>query len=60
MSSRRVKINEKEGKERVNIYNPLHKTTTWFHFPLKPSAQLRITARSLHPQRLATNLKEKE
>ena len=60
MSSRKVKINERKERKRLNIYNPLHKPIAWFHFCSKPSAQLRFTARSLHPQRLATNVKEKE
>lgn len=50
----------KEGRERLNIYKPLHTNTILFHFPWKPSARLRIIARSLHPQRLPKNLKEKE
>lgn len=53
--SKKKKKHRKEGKD---IYNSLHKNTILFHFPWKPSAQLRITSKSLPPQRLVTDSKE--
>lgn len=59
---RKVSVLKKsQGKKKTQYLSPtLNKNTILFHFSWKPSAQLRITARSLYPQRLATNLKEKE
>lgn len=54
-------LKKSQKKKKMQYLSPkLNKNTILFHFSRKPSAQLRITARSLYPQRLATSLKEKE